>query len=56
MDSLEQQLEGLQKAIVWSGGALVVGALIGFGLGVAFGQRVERQRERPPAPEGDPQP
>ncbi|MCA9719250.1 MAG: hypothetical protein KC468_31565 [Myxococcales bacterium] len=46
-DRLEMQLAGIQKAILWSGSALVFGALVGLGIGVRFGREIERlARER----------
>lgn len=46
-DRLEMQLAGIQKAILWSGSALVFGALVGLGIGVRFGRDIERlARER----------
>ena len=46
MSELREQIEGIQKAILWSGSALIVGVLIGFGVGLSLGRKVERALER----------
>ena len=38
------EFEAIQKAILWSGSALIVGALLGFGLGVAMTDQYYRGR------------
>ena len=46
MSELREQIEGIQKAILWSGSALIVGVLLGFGVGLSLGRKVERAFER----------
>ena len=42
----ELEFEAIQKAILWSGSALIVGVLLGFGVGLSLGRKVERAFER----------
>ena len=43
---LEIELLVIQRAIRWSGSALIVGGLIGLGLGVRLGLKAGRTRAR----------
>ena len=43
---LEIELLVIQRAIRWSGSALIVGGLIGLGLGVRLGLQAGRTRAR----------
>ena len=42
----ESEFDAIQKAILWSGSALIVGVLLGFGVGLSLGRKVERAFER----------
>ncbi|MCA9695654.1 MAG: hypothetical protein KC636_39115 [Myxococcales bacterium] len=44
----ELEFEAIQKALLWSGSALLVGALLGFGLGVSVTREFYRGREGAP--------
>lgn len=41
------ELYAIQKAMRWSMSALIVGGLLGLGLGVSVGRRIEREQKPP---------
>ena len=40
----ESEFDAIQKAILWSGSALIVGALLGFGIGVSLSRDYFRKK------------
>ncbi len=45
-DDLHIELRSMQRALIWTGNALILGGLLGFGLGIRWGMRHERARQR----------